>query len=361
MRAAALATLLTVVALVGADLAVAEYTESAGTEGATPVLQGADAEWRTELSGTTCVDDFDESGMSVADAELVSAGQDDAYDDAYRIYVDGESYDPDAATAGASSVTGAPQTLAGIEVTTTYKSYPTNDVLRQLTTLTNRGGAPRTITVGWGHDRGSDDNTVEEATSSGDTTVGPDDQWVVSSDNDSFGDPRLGFVTFGDDDPATPNVPTGPEAIPADCTDAQDLGFDYLVTVPAGATCSVLNFGTLTEGPGDGDDDGPPADATTADGGPADDTAVAEEPDAPTTTVAAPATEAADTESIASASAQVAAIAAITGDDALVSDLTQGQRASVVNFDLAASRNCAPATVLDDNVGPIAGAPGFTG
>ncbi len=339
-RAVALAVLL--LAVGGPHLpATAEERGPSGPEGTVTTLDGQDSEWLVDTDGSTCGDGFAADGFAIQDASLdVPPEQSDAYDDAFVIYVDGAPYAAPGVTTAGNAARGDPAVRSGLEVTSTYQAFADADVLRQVTTFANAGPTEVSATVSWAHDRGSDGDTVEEATSSGDTTVGADDLWVVSSDGGGQDpDPRLGFVVAGADDPATSTVPQGASGLPTDCTEAEDLGFVYDLTVPAGASCALLHFGELTPGDVPPPVPSPPLDPASA-------------------------AEAVADESILTAADRADALSQTTGGDTIVSDLTVAERASVVNFDLGerADGPCqVPVVAPADPAGPVPALPSFTG
>lgn len=68
---------------------------------------------------------------------------------------------------------------------------------RFLEVLNNPGASAVTVDVAIESNLGSDGSTVGVVTSSGDTTFGPEDLWVVTDDNDNGGDPSLAHVIGG--------------------------------------------------------------------------------------------------------------------------------------------------------------------
>ena len=210
------------------------------------------------------------------------------------------------------------------------------------------GAADVAATIGIGHDVGSDGDTTIEGDSSGNSSVGLDDSWFVSSDDGSFSDPLNTFVLFGNDDPATARSPQAASAFDPECfddhvgaddtTSNDELGLLYDLEVPPGATCSLLFFNKLDPN---------------------------EEPVAP----APPAGGAtpADAVDIANAVAEAPDLQATDGTSPLLADLSADQLGSIRNWDLGGGDgSCvAPATETPPAEGPaegpVGGTPAFTG
>lgn len=336
----------TLLALVAGGQAVAEEDggESTGAEGIT-TLQGQNSEWDVVDDGDTCIDNFDDVGLAVEDANLVAPSHFDAYDDAFMIFVDGVPYAPPGTSFGTTAVDGDPQGLSGLQVKSSYRTFSDRDILRQLSTFTNVDESPKSVTVGWAADIGADGGTVQEATSDGDTTVEASDLWFVVSDGGGPSpDPRLSFVIAGVDDPTTTSTPQQAAEVPSACLlFPDDFGFLYELTVPAQASCSLLHFGELT-----------PGDVPTPIPSP-------EDPEEAAATVAG--------ESILSAADSADALSTITASSPVVADLDPAVLAGVVNFDLGerAGGTCVgPDVVPDDDEpepepGPVPATPSFTG
>ena len=167
----------------------------------------------------------------------------DAYDNAYNLFVNGASFVPPALVdLTGTTLTAGPVAMSGLNVTVQYYFSPTSAMARLLYTLQNPTGAPIAATVQIPVNFGSDAGTVIETTSSGDAAVTTGDRWVVSSDG-------------GPGDSVNLTVMAGPGAVAVplsavtqtvfDCADTNGLGMTYNLNVPAGTTQSVMLFAGL--------------------------------------------------------------------------------------------------------------------
>lgn len=183
----------------------------------------------------------DFGGLNIRDA--TSPGSDgDAYDDAWNIYIDGTIFDAgDIVDLTATTLTAGPVVASGLNVTVEYFFSTTAGLARIRPIFQNPTGAPITVTVQVPVNYGSDGSTVYEATSSGDTTVTTADRWIVSSQS-STGEYNT-LVWYG---PGTPAVTPGSYTTSIfNCAGVQGLGASFSVTVPAGATRSLVFFAGL--------------------------------------------------------------------------------------------------------------------
>lgn len=181
------------------------------------------------------------AGLNIDDADS-PGGDGDAYDNAWNIYVNGTIFNAgNIVDLTGTRVTAGPVAMSGLNVTVEYFFSTTAGVARIRPIFQNPTGSPITVTVQVPVNYGSDSSTVYEATSSGDTTVTTADRWVVSSQGSS-GEYNT-VVWYG---PGTPAVtPSSYTTSVFDCADTQGLGASFSVTVPAGATRSLVFFAGL--------------------------------------------------------------------------------------------------------------------
>lgn len=134
-----------------------------------------------------------------------------------------------------------PQTIGNLEVSRRVFVPDHDEFIRFMTIVTNVGAAPEIVYFVTANNLGSDSNTEVYATSSGDETVTPDDDWIASFEAfDGSGlssDPRLGHVIQG------PGAPVRVSSI--SFSDGQNQPFwEYEFTLQPGETAIVLNFAT---------------------------------------------------------------------------------------------------------------------
>lgn len=82
--------------------------------------------------------------------------------------------------------TNAPLTYSDVRVSRSLYSPATTDYMRYIDTFTNTGVATRQVSVVWGGDLGSDDDTTVADTSSGDLNITGADTWAITIENSSF-------------------------------------------------------------------------------------------------------------------------------------------------------------------------------
>lgn len=179
-------------------------------------------------------------GLNINDATS-PGGDSDAYDDAWNIYVDGTIFNAgDIVDLTGTTVTAGPVAASGLNVTVEYFFSTTAGLARIRPIFQNPTGSPITVTVEVPVNFGSDSGTIYEATSSGDGVVTTADRWVVSSDD---GGEFNTLVWYG---PGTPAVtPSSYTTSVFDCSDPDGLGASFSVTIPAGATRSLVFFAGL--------------------------------------------------------------------------------------------------------------------
>lgn len=182
------------------------------------------------------------SGTGFDDASI--SGHGDAYDDAWAITIDGlavGSADGNADLTGPILTVG-PVVRSGLNVTLQHYYSPTSALARIMVSMQNPGASATTVNVQVPVNFGSDGGTRFNATSSGDTAVTTADRWVVSSDGGPS-DPVNTTVFYG---PGSPSVlPSSYTTSVHDCAGTEGVGATFNVTVPAGATRSVMFFAGL--------------------------------------------------------------------------------------------------------------------
>lgn len=182
------------------------------------------------------------SGFGLADAWINDYS--DAYDDAWVFSVDGVGVD---APTGMVDLTGSILTTpkvsrSGLNTYVQHYYSPTSSLARVMLVMQNPGNSARTVNVATAVNFGSDSGTVYRMTSSGDGVVSVDDRWIVSSDQGQW-DPVNTSVMYG---PGTPRVkPSTYTTSVHSCSGTQGIGASFTVTVPAGATRSLMFFAGL--------------------------------------------------------------------------------------------------------------------
>jgi hypothetical protein len=145
----------------------------------------------------------------------------------------------------ATTLTGAPQTLQGLTVTGEMFFSTTKAVARSTLILQNPSGAPITVTVLNASNFGSDQNTVLQATSSGDNVFDPTDNWFVSSETANptpANDPVLTVAFSG-----AAGAVRGSN-VNAPGSGQKDLFYEnYTLTVPAGQTRRLMMFVQMSD------------------------------------------------------------------------------------------------------------------
>jgi hypothetical protein len=214
--------------------------------------------WETGNDDYACNTDL--SGNTINDAELDPddetpiLNQDDAFDDALQLIIDGAAFD-DADDTGdlVTDATGQALTLGPEEmsvgeaetlnVTLEYKALSSEAKLRTFVTLENATEADIPAPIVWDSALGSDEDTTIAGTSSGDTIFAANDRWLVTFEafeDTAPSDPVNTFVLFG---PGSPDVtPSGASLHDDDC-----VTVDYDITVPAGETRYLLFFNQLSQ------------------------------------------------------------------------------------------------------------------
>lgn len=224
-------------------------------------------------------------GFAMSDAELLATGQDDAFDDAGVVLVDGVTYAVPGGVNGPVDLSGTtlatPLGPAGpLNVSVQWQAAGPGTI-REMVTLVNPGATDFTGKVFIDTELGSDEDTTLQASSTGDISGYPSTaRWFVTSEGDSepTSDPVIISVAAGPGSIESPDTvspcPVIPDSADADAdkagaTDGETgdattttggevtasgtpLGTDtfrytYNVTVPAGQTRYIMVFWVLYE------------------------------------------------------------------------------------------------------------------
>ncbi|MBW4546944.1 MAG: DUF4347 domain-containing protein [Symplocastrum torsivum CPER-KK1] len=190
------------------------------------------------LTGAGATWTYYDNGSGIEEATL--GGQDDAFDDALRIEIDGEAFAPPTdGTATGQTFTSSTVVMSGLNVTAQYYADPNQPVLRQFVSLENPTDNPITITYRLSSNVGSDGETTVQATSSGDTSFTTSDRWVITDDSPTGADPTNTFVL---------SLPNGLAPNFVSQTDpSDDILAEFTVTIPANSTRSLLFFNALSD------------------------------------------------------------------------------------------------------------------
>ncbi len=204
-------------------------------------------------------------GMSEASLITASGTRPDAFDGAlsWHVYAgtppgaadshNGYQSPGGTVSVTANSVLGTVQSLAGLNVQGQLWFATNKAVARSILTLQNPTGSPITVTVDNDNNLGSDANTRVTATSSGDATYDPSDNWVISCQAslappacDGPGtnlDPVITYAVQG------PNSTVRGTRLSGfvDGDDNPDMRFT--ITVPAGGTSAMMYFVQLSNTP----------------------------------------------------------------------------------------------------------------
>ncbi len=189
------------------------------------------------------------SGIGVSDGSLISESgsrQGDAFDNASLLWINGEQVGGFLRAASESTSNYATVPLSGLEVTVEYHSVSTSPTLRNYTTLRNDTGGDIFAVVNFVSNFGSDSGTIVHTTSSGDTTIGVDDRWIITDDfSPSAGDPANTLVLFGPGSPRSEVVFV--EQTVFDCWTRDGVNARMDVVIPAGAQRSLMFFHQLSD------------------------------------------------------------------------------------------------------------------
>jgi hypothetical protein len=224
-------------------------------------INAANARWfvNTNITFSTTSSNF---GMSEASLVTASGTRDDAFDGAlsWHVYAGTPPGGPDShngyqspggtVSVTANSVLGTTQTIAGLTVQGQLWFSTNKAVARSILTLQNPTGADITVTVDNDNNLGSDSSTRVTATSSGDATYDPSDNWVISCQS-SLAPPACDGPGSGLD-PVLTYAFQGPNSVVrgtrlsgfVNGDDNPDMRFT--ITVPAGGTRAMMYFVQLS-------------------------------------------------------------------------------------------------------------------
>ncbi len=223
--------------------------------------------------GAVCLDD---SGFAVGDAELLATEQDDAFDDAGLVNIDGSYFVVPGGDNGPVDLTGAtlqtPTAASGVVDVSVQWQGAGPGTIRELVSLTNTGATDLTQDVVIETNLGSDGETTLQAASTGDISGYPTNaRWFATSDSDTdpTSDPTIVSVATGPGTVQSPGTiaecPDGPgpgaAAKKADSAvaptpdvvatgtplDTDDFTYHYNVAIPAGQTRYLMVFWSLHE------------------------------------------------------------------------------------------------------------------
>ena len=237
-------------------------------------------------------------GLGIQDAgrEGTTRSRGDAFDNGLVFEVDGQQLQAPATWTVTSqrvgpgdrvdrAVTAGPMDASGLRNAVEYRTLSGSQMLRSTLRVTNPDDSARTVPVTVSTNVGSDGSSIVRGTSNGDTDFAAGDRWVVTSQGTGLdNDPVNIHALSGPGRVLTP-VDTTTQSV-FDCAGVEGVGSTYDLRVPAGATRSLMFFNRL----------------------------------APTATKALRMAERFDTSP--------------RPKSALVSDLSDQQRAAVVNWDL---------------------------
>lgn len=158
----------------------------------------------------------------------IDDGTNDAYDDFFDLFIDSVAIVPDTTVLRDGRTVVVETTASGLDITRKIHVPEAHAWVRFTEVLTNPSAGDITVDVQVEGNTGSDEGTdLAHATSSGDGTVSPGDEWMTS--HWELADPALGFLF-----PGASNVVKSDDDI------------DYYwndVVVPAGGTVTLFHWG----------------------------------------------------------------------------------------------------------------------
>ncbi len=178
-------------------------------------------------------------GLVINEATSASNAS-DAFDNAYQIYVNGTIVSSSTADLTGTTLTVGPLSMA-VDVTVQYHFFTDKSLGRIMAFLHNPTGSPVDVTVQVPVNFGSDSGTILRDTSSGDLIVTTEDRWIVTSDSGPS-DPVNTTVMYG---LGASVIPTSYTELVCNCSARNGLGATFNVSVPAGATRSLMFFAGL--------------------------------------------------------------------------------------------------------------------
>jgi hypothetical protein len=189
------------------------------------------------------------NGFAITDGGVLAAAErSDAYDGAFMLRVNGTTFQNPGGMVDltGTTVTTNAATLAGLNTTVQYFFDAASPTARALFSFTNPTGAAISATVLIGTNLGSDNQSFIRATSDGSTTVDAAAGWFVSSDaNPNTGDPVNTIVRFGPGAILVAPTQIQIPGTPAPPSSNDNLVDQYAITVPAGQTVRLMEFGQV--------------------------------------------------------------------------------------------------------------------
>ena len=212
-----------------------------------------------EIDNEVGSSDFNLSGVTGSSAfglwEATTANNDDAYDDAFGLAVNGETVTTAGPTVDrvdgpdGTTVTADPVVPAGFSANQQLFFFDGDPLIRLFFEITNTGGS---ATIELASDLGADSNSTVEVDSDGSGVLGSNDRFVVFSDDGNGDDPFTLFTFYGGGAGETPSI-TG-------LFDNDDVNSLFELLLAPGETKSLLLFGgvfdTVTSSVGEAADFG---------------------------------------------------------------------------------------------------------
>lgn len=199
----------------------------------------------TEIENQVGSSDFNLSGVTGLSAfgvqDAATANNDDAYDDAFGLAVNGETVRTAGPTvdrvddATGTTVTADPVVPAGFSAEQQLFFFDGDPLIRLFFEITNTGGSATTATIELATDLGADSNSTVEVDSDGSGVLGSNDRFVVFSDDGASDDPFTLFTFYGGGAGETPSI-TG-------LFDQDDVNSLFELFLAPGETQSLLFFG----------------------------------------------------------------------------------------------------------------------
>ncbi len=204
-------------------------------------------------------------GFGITEASLDSGDLTDAFDGVLVMAVNGTVFkNPDGSIdLNGTTITSDLVNIGGLNTQVQFFFEPTQNAVRALYSFTNTTGGSLPANVLLDNNLGSDSGTVIAATSDGDTTVEPTDNWFASNDSGSdqsvgpdgvpIADPAITWVRFGQGAGVSTNAQ--PLASPGAFRES------YTLNVPAGATQRLMVIVKLSNNVPDSVSAGPALDS----------------------------------------------------------------------------------------------------
>lgn len=211
--------------------------------GATWAVDGTNGTTNGRATGGKCSLQF-----AVGITEAKTAAHTDAVDGGLVLFVDDQQVPVTASVKQTDqTVTVGPTTLSGLDVSLRYTALQDAPTLRTLAVLHNPTAASVTTSIQMATNVGSDNKTVVQATSSGDTTIATGDAWAITSDDGTALPPDV-VNTHVFTGPGTPRItPTISDRV-FDCSDdtaPNGVLATFALTLDPGQTQVLMLFNQL--------------------------------------------------------------------------------------------------------------------